>query len=335
MTENTRKKRVVITLDICKNVRRYLEMEKSLKEISRLTEVSYNSILTIVNKMEQGLDNNQIATTKKGRKKNNESLMKSRLAAIVNEDNSLTQSGMAETLQLYGIKRSQVTISRTLKSMSITRKRLTKIPIERNSDRVIGLRQAYAREMQNYCATQIVYLDETGFNLHTSSNYGYSPKNVKAIATIPANKGVNISLLAAIDVNGIISHEISDGAYNAYKFISFINKNLVPYFEIHPNSILVMDNCRFHHSVDVIKCLGSHKINYHFLPPYSPQLNPIEEFFSELKSNYKVIRPLSKNRDMIKSRVTTLLQNRNGNFLLIFERAKNFLLQASARHPFI
>ena len=96
-----------------------------------------------------------------------------------------------------------------------------------------------------------------------------------------------------------------------------------------------MDNCRFHHSVDVIRILTANNINYKFLPPYSPQLNPIEEFFGELKANYKLIRPLSKNRETIKSRVSSLLENRTGNFGLTFERAKNFLLQAAARHLFI
>ena len=167
MTETPRKKKIVITLEICRNIRRYLEMEKSLKEISELTEVSYNSVLTICNKISQGLGDNEIVKTKKGRKLNGETPIKSRLSAIVGQDNSLTQRGMSETLAIFGINRSQSTISRTLDRMSFTRKRLTKVPVERNSERAIALRQAYAREMQNHSSSQLVYLDETGFNLHT------------------------------------------------------------------------------------------------------------------------------------------------------------------------
>ena len=118
MTETPRKKRIVITLEICRNIRRYLEMEKSLKEISELTEVSYNSVLTICNKISQGLDDNEIVKTKKGRKLNGETPIKSRLSAIVGQDNSLTQKGMSETLAIFGINRSQSTISRTLERMS-------------------------------------------------------------------------------------------------------------------------------------------------------------------------------------------------------------------------
>ena len=133
MTDKQRKKRVAITLEILRNIRRYLDMEKSVKDISALTEVSYSSVLKICNKIVQGLQDNDIIKSKKGIQTIDENPMKTRLAAIVNQDNSLTQIGMAETLELYGFRRSQGTISRALKKMNITRKRLTKVPLERNS----------------------------------------------------------------------------------------------------------------------------------------------------------------------------------------------------------
>jgi len=335
MTETIRKKRIIISLDICRNIRRQLELQNSIKDISRLNDVSYNSVLLISNKIAQGMSDTDIVQTKKGRKVNEASDVRSRLQVILNEDNSLTQNGMSETLKSYNICRSQGTISVTLKKMGITRKRLTKIPIERNSDRIISLRQCYAKEMQNHALGHLVYLDETGFNLHTSTNYGYSQKNTKAFAMFPANKGVNISLLAAIDINGVIAFELTDGAYNGTRFINFINEKLVPYFKRNANSILVMDNCRFHHSRDVIKLLTMKNISHKFLPPYSPQLNPIEEFFGELKANYKAIRPLSKNRETIKCRVSDLLSKRTDSFVKTFQRTTDFMLQAAARHIFI
>ena len=96
-----------------------------------------------------------------------------------------------------------------------------------------------------------------------------------------------------------------------------------------------MVNCRFHHNIDVIKLLQVNKVNYKFLPQYVSQLNPIDEYFGELKSNYKVIMPLSKNSETIKFRVTTLLANRNNNFVKNYERSKKFLLKAAANQLFI
>ena len=208
INETQRKKRVVITVDICRNIRRHIEMNRSLKEISGITEVSYNSVLCIANKIGQGLSDNDIAKTRKDKKVHEETEVKSRLESILNENNSLTQKGMCQSLKMYNMNRSQGAISNTLKKMGITRKRLRKIPVERNSERIIGLRQAYARKLQHYALNHLVYLDETGFNLHTSTNYGYSHKNTKAVAMFRANRGVNISLMAAIDINGVISSAI-------------------------------------------------------------------------------------------------------------------------------
>ena len=59
---------------------------------------------------------------------------------------------------------------------------------------------------------------------------------------------------------------------------NFIENKLVSYFNQHKNSILIMDNCRFHHTQDVLKLLNQSGISYKFIPGYSPQLNPIEEF---------------------------------------------------------
>jgi len=94
--------------------------------------------------------------------------------------------------------------------------------------------------MESFLNDQLVFLDETGVNLHTSSNYGYSTKNTKAYALFPANKGTNISLMEAITSNGVLDYELKDGAYNSAHFIDFILKNLRLYFVDHPNSVLVM-----------------------------------------------------------------------------------------------
>ena len=62
---------------------------------------------------------------------------------------------------------------------------------------------------------RLFYLDETGFNLHTSDHYCYSPKNMEAVTIIPANIGRNISLLSIISTKGIISCDIIEGRYNS------------------------------------------------------------------------------------------------------------------------
>jgi hypothetical protein len=60
--------------------------------------------------------------------------------------------------------------------------------------------------------TRCFFFDETGFNIHTSQNFGYSLVNTKAFSISKANKGVNQSLMCVVDINGIILNEICNGS---------------------------------------------------------------------------------------------------------------------------
>ncbi|KAF7689892.1 hypothetical protein CDIK_2783 [Cucumispora dikerogammari] len=133
-----------------------------------------------------------------------------------------------------------------------------------------------------------VFLDETGFNLHTSVNYGYSLVNTKSYSVVRANRGTNQSLMCAVDINGIFPSDIITGAYDSYKFKIFIENELLPCFLNNQRSILIMDNCRFHHRADVLRLLNQSGIEYRFLHAYGPQLNPIEEFLILLKQDIRL-----------------------------------------------
>ena len=128
--------------------------------------------------------------------------------------------------------------------MNITRKRLSLIPAERNSPRILEARQLHARELLNILPERLIYLDGTGFNFHTIQHYGYSVRNTKAFLTVPTNRGQNVSLLATISTNGIIAHKVNEGPYNGGKFISFITQYLVPYFWDNSSNFLIMDILR-------------------------------------------------------------------------------------------
>ncbi|KII65573.1 hypothetical protein RF11_00924 [Thelohanellus kitauei] len=94
--------------------------------------------------------------------------------AVVN-NNSITLGGVQTCLAEQGISRSVSTICRILKEESFSRKRLQKIPVERNSISNMDLRQNYCRMLSNLSDDRLIYIDETGINLHTSPNFGYAP----------------------------------------------------------------------------------------------------------------------------------------------------------------
>lgn len=118
-------------------------------------------------------------------------------------------------------------------------------------------------------------------------------------------------------------------------FKDFIERNLLSYFREHRTSILILDSCRFHHRQDVIRFLNENYILYKFLPPYSPQLNPIEEYFGALKACFKNIRPRPQTAQDIRRVVNELLDDHNNSFESSFNRMRGFLLLGISRQPFI
>ncbi|KAF7691504.1 hypothetical protein CDIK_2557 [Cucumispora dikerogammari] len=182
---------------------------------------------------------------------------------------------------------------------------------------------------------RLVFLDETGFNLHTSVNYGYSPVNTKAYSVVRANRGTNQSFMCAIDINDIIVSDIITEAYDGDKLKIFIDNELLLYFLNNRKFILIMDNCRFHHRADVLRLLNQSGIEYRFSPAYSSQLNPIEEFFNSIKARYKTIRLRPSTLEQVKSMVRSIIENYYVSLRPFFDRISGFLRLNVSRQPFI
>ena len=92
-------------------------------------------------------------------------------------------------------------------------------------------------------------------------------------------------MLPALSLDGIIALDIVEGSYNTRLFAHFINGLLdqMSPFPL-PNSVIVMDNCRIHNDPFILDMITSRGMRYEFLPPYSPDYNPIELAFSAIKS---------------------------------------------------
>lgn len=131
----------------------------------------------------------------------------------------------------------------------------------------------------------VIYVDETGFNLHIRRNYGRGPKGQRVTITVPNSRGRNVSVCAAMNMNGLLMYEGRVGAFNSERFVSFLDSLLQGFGG--EKKFLVMDNVRFHHTIAVREKIESHNSEIIFLPPYSPQLNPIELLFSKWKQIIK------------------------------------------------
>lgn len=235
--------------------------------------------------------------------------LETKIMTLLQADNSLIQSEIQEIVQnTLNLDISQSTVSRKIKKIQFSRKKCDLIPIERNTVERIRSRFIYASSVSRISNEHLIFLDETGFNAHTQRRMGYAPRNIRASTVVPGNKGANRSLICAIGVDGVVAYTYRTGAFNSNSFIDFINNKLAPYFELNSNKILVMDNARIHHSAIVVELLRRKGIPVQFLVPYTPELNPIEQFFSMIKNRFRTIRR-SNNNSSIESAIDMVFQN--------------------------
>lgn len=209
-------------------------------------------------------------------------------------DNSadITLKRLAARLQSsFGITVSEKTVSKSLTKSGYTMKLLRTIPIGRNTPEVISARREYAFTFMNEAPSdrrQIIWIDESGFNMHLRRKYGRALAGLRANVVVANSRGYNLSICAAMSEEGLLSHKIHRGAYNSTLFCAFLEQLCMRLQTMDRTGCwLVLDNVRFHHCAVVAQCVASHGHRLLFLPPYSPMLNPIESLFGKWKTSIR------------------------------------------------
>lgn len=128
----------------------------------------------------------------------------------------------------------------------------------------------------------IIFVDETGVNLQMTRRYGRARAGMRAIGNVPKNYGESVSLIGAIDGSGLIASFAVRGATDTAAMLVYLNEILLP--ELKPGDCVVWDNLSVHKTRAVQKLFERAKVELLYLPPYSPDLNPIEMCWSKLKT---------------------------------------------------
>lgn len=286
--EQKRKSRVTINNAIFDNVKRLYENGLKPKIISELGDLSISSVYTIIAAIEEGATNFSQISKKAGRKNKDYSGIKQLILGYITEDNSLTQVGIQTKLEESGHLISKSKICILMKELCLGRKRLKKI-CEKVLDEEHEVKvRRYAFEMVRRRDMNFLFLDESGFNLHTSINYGYALPGTSPVKYQPASPGQNLSLCCIISNVGIVGSKLVDGGFSSNTFCEFLEEinDRIP-----NNSILILDNASIHHSQQTKLQMSRLGIEVMYLPTYSPDFNPIENFFSALKARLNQTRP--------------------------------------------
>ena len=177
------------------------------------------------------------------------------------------------------------TICRALNfDMLLTRKKLTKAAREAAPEE-IRIYYAKLNAIYSYPA-QLVFVDETSKDGRDAfRKYARSKKGTKAVVKLPFSRGQRVSILAAVDTSGFFGWKCTRGTFTRRKFHDAFAEVILPHLNPWPlpRSIVILDNAKIHmykELEDMVHQCGARLI---FLPPYSPELNPIEVCFGQLK----------------------------------------------------
>lgn len=127
----------------------------------------------------------------------------------------------------------------------------------------------------------LVFIDESGINLGMTRLRGRAKSGERLYDCCPRNRGSNISLIGALSLDGLIATMSLTGSVNTEVFITYVQSILVP--QLWPGAFVIMDNLPVHKAHRIQEIITSVGAKVVFLPPYSPDLSPIELCWSKLK----------------------------------------------------
>lgn len=133
----------------------------------------------------------------------------------------------------------------------------------------------------NHERDKIVFLDESGVNTDMTRRYGRAVGKARVMDHVPCNTPKNTTIVSSMRLDGTCAYDVINGSMNGERFLDYVQNVLAP--TLRPGDIVVMDNLRAHKVSGVAEAIASAGASAVYLPPYSPDLNPIEKMWSKLK----------------------------------------------------
>jgi len=142
-------------------------------------------------------------------------------------------------------------------------------------------RAAWVEKQPAWDPGHLVFLDESGARTNLVRQYGRSLRGRRLVHYAPHGHWKTTTLVVALRERGLTAPMVLDGAMNGKAFLAYVQQVLVP--TLQPDDVVILDNLSSHKSAGVRQAIEQTGARLVYLPPYSPDLNPIELAFSKLK----------------------------------------------------
>ena len=153
---------------------------------------------------------------------------------------------------------------------------------EQNRPDIVHRRERWKRYQASIDPSRLVFIDETWVKTNMTPARGRCAKGQRLLAKVPHGRWRTSTFLAALRTDGLTAPCVIDGPINGDSFCAYVEQILVPALRV--GDVVIMDNLGSHKRLHVRRAIRSAGAKLFFLPPYSPDLNPIEQAFSKLKS---------------------------------------------------
>jgi transposase len=201
-----------------------------------------------------------------------------RLAELVRERPDATLGELRDRL---GVDCSTMAVYRALVKLKITRKKKVARARERDAAETKRKRRAFRRKLRGVAAERLVFVDEAGAHTAMTRTYGRAPVGERVEGIVPG-RWESVTLICGMRLSGVAAPLAFPGGVDGAAFHQYVEEVLAP--ELRPGDIVIWDNLKPHRAEEVVEAVERAGAEVVPLPPWSPDLNPIEEMFSKVKA---------------------------------------------------
>lgn len=201
-----------------------------------------------------------------------------RLCQFVQEQPDAT---LAELRQHLGSTCSLTALWRILRQLRLTRKKKTLRADQQNTPEVQTQRATFQKKVARLDPQRLVFIDETGATTAMTRTHGRAPRGERVYGSAPG-QWQSLTLVTGMRLSGVVAPLAFAGATDTTAFQNYVEQALVPQLQV--GDIVIWDNLKPHHNAEVIRAIQHAGAQVQALPPWSPDLTPIEKMYSKVKT---------------------------------------------------
>ncbi|WP_145145066.1 IS630 family transposase [Roseomonas gilardii] len=207
------------------------------------------------------------------------------ILALVEQKSDIALKEIRAELAKAGVAAGITTIWRFFHRNRITRKKRPAYAAEQDRPEILKRRWDWFESQPDLDPDRLVFIDETWASTKMARTHGRSRRGQRLRAAIPHGHWKTTTFIAGLRNNGMVAPMVLDGPINGIAFQAYIDQVLVP--ELRRGDIVIMDNLGSHKGAGVRAAIEAARASLLYLPPYSPEFNPIENAFAKLKASLR------------------------------------------------